>query len=176
MSQEVEVMNAPRRWSMARAAFRLSCGPLLLVLGACSGDATAPPITPEGTYELTSYGGSALPVTLRAIVSVPAGGTCEDRLTAMTLVLGADGRFVRSAEHRLVCDTGAPDEVTHPSAAGSYVRSGTGISLEFDPVMGTVTTATGTLDATGIVITRQVMRNDFAETDVRTRLEFRRVR
>jgi hypothetical protein len=153
---------------------------MVLVLGACSGDATDPSVSAAGSYALMSYDAQPLPIVLRIIESIPItpGGEtvrCEDRLAAMTLTLNSDGRFTSTSERRLVCDNGDPDEVTHPAEPGSYQVAGTALTLTFDEVDGTVTVATGTLGVGLLTITKRVTTAFNGSSTDPTWLEFERI-
>jgi hypothetical protein len=159
----------------------------VLLLAACAGDSTEPSSSAAGSYALTSYDSQALPVVLEVIVSNPTtpGGEsvrCEDRLAWMSLILDADGRFANPSERRLVCDNGAPDEVTHPAESGSYDLGDentnlgeTQITLTFDQVDGVVTVARGTLSDVSLIITERVTTGESGVITDSTRLEFARV-
>lgn len=151
-----------------------------VLLAACSDGGTAPSVPVEGSYTLTSYDSHALPVVLRVIAGNPVtpGGEsvrCEDRLAGMMLDLNGEGRFTTTSARLLVCDNGDPNAVTHPSETGSYRVSGTTVTLTFDEVEGSVTVATGKLDADGLTITKRVTTGPFGAATDPTPMEFGRI-
>jgi hypothetical protein len=159
--------------------FWVACAAALL-FAACSDGGTGPSVPVQGSYTLTSYDSHALPVVLRIIADNPItpgseGARCEDRLAAMVLELGGNGRFTATSERRLVCDNGDPDAVTNPSESGSYETAGTAVTLTFDEVDGSVTVATGTRSPNALTITRRVTTNVYGTVTDPTPMKFGRI-
>ena len=88
---------------------------IMVVAGACGGELTAP-IPLAGSYKLSLFNGSALPVTLSRLVSIPANGgagfSCDNRLVGATLSIESTGLATTADTVRVVCDDGRPDVVT----------------------------------------------------------------
>jgi hypothetical protein len=102
---------------------------------ACS-DSNSPAVRPR-SYQLVSYGGVLLPVTLRTIVetsAVPGGATttCDDRLTGSTLVLLWASRFTETDSHLLVCDDARPDAASQEVLQGTYSAAADTLVLNAD--------------------------------------------
>jgi hypothetical protein len=156
----------------------IGCAAILLA-AACSDGSTDPQMNVEGSYELLSYGGEGLPVVLQVIVDNPTtpggeGVSCEDRLAAMTLVLNPQNHYTSTSEHRLVCDNGDPDQVSHTEESGSYVTQGSALALTSDGASGSVVVSKGEFNASSLTITQRVTTTELGASTDDTRLEFDR--
>ena len=128
---------------------------------ACS-DASAPTVPPR-SYQLVSYGGAALPVTLRRLVetSTQPGGpttTCDDKLTASNLELLSTKRFMQTDSHLLVCDDGRPDAASQSLLEGSYDAAGDSLVLNAELGSGTYYVGFARISGDSLTIYRREAR------------------
>lgn len=130
---------------------------------ACS-EANAPAVQPR-TYQLVSYAGSPLPVTLRRIVEtspMPGGPTttCDDKLTASKLKLLKTKQFTQTNSHLLVCDDGRPDAVSQEPLQGTYETGADTVVLNADLGGGTYYNGLARISNDGLTIYRREAHTD----------------
>lgn len=144
---------------------------------ACS-DGNAP-ASPPRSYQLVSYGGAPLPVTLRVIVessTVPGGPTvsCDDKLTASKLELLKTGQFTQTDSHLLVCDDGRPDAASQDVLRGTYSTSADSVVLSSAVQSGTQYVSLARISNDGLTIYRREGRSTGGATSIDpTQLVFR---
>lgn len=144
---------------------------------ACS-DGNAPGSQPR-SYQLISYGGEPLPVTLRRIVetsTLPGGPTvtCDDRLTASKLELLKSSEFTQADSHLLVCDDGRPDAASEEVLRGTYSTSADTVVLSSDVQSGTQYVSLARVSNDGLTIYRREGRSSGGATSIDpTQLVFR---
>ena len=144
---------------------------------ACS-DGNAPASLPR-SYQLVSYGGAPLPVTLRVVVessTVPGGPTvtCDDKLTASKLELLKTGQFTQTDSHLLVCDDGRPDAASQDVLRGTYSTSADSVVLSSAVQSGTQYVSLARISNDGLTIYRREGRSTGGATSIDpTQLVFR---
>jgi hypothetical protein len=144
---------------------------------ACS-DGNAP-ASPPRSYQLVSYGGSSLPVTLRVIVessTVPGGPivNCDDKLTASKLELLKTEQFTQTDSHLLVCDDGRPDAASQDVLRGTYSTSADSVVLSSAVQSGTQYVSLARISNDGLTIYRREGRSTGGATSIDpTQLVFR---
>ena len=140
--------------------------PILILLSAagaaaCS-DSNAPALQARA-FQLVSYGGAPLPVTLRLIVgtsTLPGGPTvtCDDELTASSLQLLATKRFTQTESHLLVCDDGRADAPSQEVLQGTYTTRADTLVLNAEVGSGMQYLSFGLLGSGGVTIYRREAR------------------
>lgn len=144
---------------------------------ACS-DGNAPAGQPR-SYQLVSYGGAPLPVTLRVVTetsTLPGGPTvtCDDKLTASKLELLKSGEFTQADSHLLVCDDGRPDAASQESLRGTYYTSADSVVLSSGVQSGTQYVSLARMSNDGLTIYRREGRSTGGATSIDpTQLVFR---
>lgn len=144
---------------------------------ACS-DGTAPAVSPR-TYQLASYGGAPLPVTLRRITetsTVPGGPTvtCDDKLTASNLELLGTSQFTQTDSHLLVCDDGRPDAASRDVLRGTYATGADTLVLTADVGIGASYVSFARMTSDGLTIYRRQAGTSGGATSIDpTQLVFR---
>ncbi|HWE41279.1 MAG TPA: hypothetical protein VG432_02165 [Gemmatimonadaceae bacterium] len=160
--------------------------PISLFVAAIAAGATgcsngnAPAVRPR-SYQLVSYGGAALPVTLRLIVessTLPGGPTvtCDDKLTASSLELRKPAQFTQTDSHLLVCDDGRPNGVSQQLLRGTYDTGADTVVLSADVGSGTQYVSLARISTDGLTIYRREARSTVGATTIDpTQLVFRSV-
>lgn len=144
----MSIDNASRRTVLATVLATV-IGVLLASGAACGGDSPTAPETISGTFTLRSFNDAPLPVVLTT-------GTATLSLVGDTLVLNRNHTY-RTA---VVLDEtiGGQTTTTVEEASGTYVRSGSSLTLT-DTSDGS--TVTGVIQGETIVITDQADRYVF---------------
>lgn len=143
----------------------------------CS-DGTAPAVPPR-SYQLVSYGGAPLPVTLRRITetsTVPGGPTvtCDDKLTASNLELLETRQFTQADSHLLVCDDGRPDAASRDLLRGTYATGADTLVLNADVGAGGAYVRFARMTSDGLTIYRRQAGTSGGATSIDpTQLVFR---
>lgn len=144
---------------------------LLSAAGAAACSDSNAPVTQARSYQLVSYGGSALPVTLRRVVETstqPGGPTtyCDDKLTASSLQLLAANRFTQSDSHLLVCDDGRADAPSQAVLQGTYTTRADTLVLNADVGSGVQYLSFGLFGSSGVTIYRREARTTGGATSI----------
>ena len=150
--------------------------PISLLLSATAAGALAcsngnAPASPPRSYQLVSYGGSALPVTLRLVVessTLPGGPTvsCDDKLTASNLELLKTSQFTQTDSHLLVCDDGRPDAASQEVLRGTYYSRADSVVLNSDVRSGTQYVSLARISNDGLTIYRREGRSTGGATSI----------
>lgn len=144
---------------------------------ACS-DGNAPAATAR-SFQLMSYGGATLPVTLRLVVETstqPGGPTtsCDDKLTASKLQLLTASRFTQTDSHLLVCDDGRANVTSQEVLQGSYTTGADTLVLSSSVQSGTQYISFARIGNDGLTIYRREGRSAGGATSIDpTQLVFR---
>lgn len=136
---------------------------------ACS-DANGPAAQTR-SYQLVSYGGSPLPVTLRRIVetSTTPGGpttTCDDKLTASNLKLLTTKQFTQIDSHLVVCDDGRADAASQDIVNGTYQTGADTVVLNADLGTGANYVSLARLSGGDLTIYRREARTNGGATTI----------
>jgi len=124
-----------------------------LTLAACGRDSSVGPKPTDitGTYQLTTFDGNELPVTVVDL------GAYQIQLTADTLVLDSDGSYSMDFDYRILDSGNTRSAADH--ASGTWTADGQTITLvdspSGSPQSGTISGDTVTLEAFTLVFVRR---------------------
>ncbi|HKW47089.1 MAG TPA: hypothetical protein VJN70_06575 [Gemmatimonadaceae bacterium] len=113
----------------------------LLLVGACGSDSTQTQVSEAGTYHLTNVNGQSLPVTITGTTL----GTVVIQSASLVLTSGSPSTFTATINGT----AGGSATTTLVSAGGTYVRSGSSLTLT---ATGVAIPFTGTIDNNGNVV------------------------
>src|SRR5258708_563978 len=88
-------------------------------------------------YELATYGGAALPVTIVRVVSIPVtpgdttGFVCDDRITGQQLLFGPSDQVRQITQRGLFCDKPQHNQVSADTLSGRVTATDNDVSMSF---------------------------------------------